>query len=114
MAWSNLAKIDAIGASPPKPHEWRQIEDACAAALREEIATLAPKRTVFATSNFQRETVRQVLAGLGFTPHCVGIDLDETQLFTNGNRQLAAITRHPQGWKREPRNLVAKYIREWM
>ncbi len=114
LAWSNLAKIDTKESGPPQGYRWTQIEEPCVAALGEEMESLKPRRVVFATSKYQRDAILRVLQDLGFTRHEVRPELDDTEFFTDADGRLAAITRHPQGWRREARDPVAQYIRDWV
>ncbi len=113
IAWSNVAKIDTRTPSPPNDRQWSLIGTPCLRALREEFETLRPARSVFAISDYQRFPVIGLLKQIGFSPMEASDELDGTEFLTNRDRQLVAVTRHPQGWSREPRNHVATFVRQW-
>lgn len=113
MAWSNLAKIDTRRAGPPSARQWRSISDVCLAALTEEMECLSPGKTVLAISDYQASSVRSVLRHLGFVEQSRRPDLDRSTVFADLSGRLAVITRHPQGWRCDLRDPVARFIRGW-
>jgi len=113
IAWSNVAKIDTRTPRPPSEIEWRQIQEACMRALKEELEVLKPARTVFAISDYHRTEVVALLRRLGFSPHVPAKHLSQTEVFVNNKGQLAVITRHPQGWRSDERDSVADFVRSW-
>ena len=113
MAWSNVSKIDTRHDGPPGMKQWSSIKSVCLKALAEELEYLSPGKTVFAVSSYQTDSIRGVLRALGFVEQHVQPELDSSTVFADVSGRLALITRHPQGWRREPRNMVASFIREW-
>ena len=111
MAWSNLAKIDTRTAGPPSPSQWRAIRTECIEALSDEIKSLRPSRTVFVTSDFGFTDIVELLKSFHFGQVIPEAALDRTLVFRNSLGQTAVITRHPQGWEKDRRDLVARYIR---
>lgn len=113
LAWSNVAKIDNRLAGPPRNSEWQQIRDLCLCALKEEMETLRPARTVFATSNFCVADLLGLFRDLRFSEFVPDALLNQTRCFQNDRGQLLVLTKHPQGWQKEPRNQVASFVRNW-
>lgn len=113
LAWSNLAKIDNRLAGPPGVLQWTQIKAPCLRALREEMQTLRPGKTVFATSDFGARDLGALLREMAFVEFSPREELDKTRCFRNREGRLAVMTRHPQGWQTAPRNAVAAFARNW-
>ena len=74
---------------------------------------LDPARTVFAISDYQRDVVRRLLKDMAFETLSEQA-LEKTEVLADGRGRLAVITRHPQGWRIEPRDRVARFVREWI
>jgi hypothetical protein len=113
IAWSNVAKIDNRLPTPPRKSEWELIRQPCLEALAEEMLNLRPGRTVFAIGSFCTRDVTNLLKRMNFTEFGPAQQLEDARCFKNRDGQLAVLTRHPQGWRSEPRNVVARFVRTW-
>jgi hypothetical protein len=112
LAWSNVAKIDRDGSSPPSGSMWRQIEEVCLIALREELVRLEPMRAVFVTGSYQRESILRALSATGYRTQPSNASSAELLLLSSDDGRHAFVTRHPQGWLKEPMEQAARFIRE--
>jgi hypothetical protein len=107
IAWTNICKMDRVGGQrPPSAAEWSQVANACMAALEEEILTLSPWVTVFATSGIYQSDLRSLLARLEYRP--VELDFNDgwTKCSQSPHGRFAIETKHPQGWDGASRNRV--------
>ena len=116
IAWTNICKMDVKGGGkPPSGKAWLDIKDACIAALREEIAELAPRVTVFAISGAYRREVKAMLVSLGYAPFPAPINNDGwTAIYRGDKGQVAVTTRHPQGWPNSDRDQVINLVRSML
>ncbi len=115
IAWTNVCKMDKVGGDrAPQGGQWKQIAEACVAALTDEIHFLEPKIIVFATSGLYAADVRPVLVKLGFRSEPLDFDDGFTSLFTTEDGRLVIQTRHPQGWNRNDRDRVISRIESLM
>jgi hypothetical protein len=111
IAWTNICKMDRKGGKrPPNPREWTQIAAPCIAALEEEIQSLKPHVTVFASSSTYGSEVKALLSRLNYEKDDRTPNLAETSLFRSPTGQYAVLTRHPQGWCRSERDPVIEHI----
>lgn len=110
LAWTNISKMDRVGGNvPPKPQEWAMIAEECKAALIEEIESLKPGISVFATSGLYADAISDVLRHFRFEQHTIDFDDRWTRVFRNDLGYLLA-TKHPQGWAVTDRDRVVQLI----
>ncbi|WP_442921116.1 uracil-DNA glycosylase family protein [Mesorhizobium sp. Cs1321R2N1] len=113
IAWTNICKMDEVGGSrPPPPHHWQAISEPHLRALKEEIASLAPRVILFATSGYCADTIASVLGNLGYKSQTLGFRDGHTRLAATSDGAFAIETRHPQGWPTSERNRVAELAKK--
>lgn len=113
IAWTNICKMDRVGGvRPPNGREWQTIRDACLAALLDEISVLRPRTAFFATSDYVREDVVDILAEAGYTTTLPSPDSQWTTVLGRTDGAKAVITRHPQGWGTPHRDKVLDFVRK--
>lgn len=111
IAWTNVCKMDRLGGTrPPSPREWRSVEAPCVDALVEEMTSLRPNITIFATGADYRSSVLAILDRLGFRNERLGFDDGVSRLFVESGNSIALMTRHPQGWRTAERQHVLDLV----
>ena len=89
LAWSNLAKIDRANTSlPPNKKQWNEIGELCLAALRDEIESLQPWRTVFVTGSYGRNDIHNLLRDLDFGSTNTKVSSSEAEFFVDRDGRL--------------------------
>jgi hypothetical protein len=110
MAWSNICKMDQINPrKPPTDRMWRDVADASIAALRDEIAALAPHITLFVSNRFGKHKVDALLAELGYVTEPTALD-GLAHVSQTADGRYAIQTRHPQGWDKALRDTVRSFV----
>jgi hypothetical protein len=113
IAWTNICKMDRKGGKkPPTLTEWRQVSEPCIASLEEEMVSLTPRVTVFATSGFYQSEISTLLFRLNFQPYELQFDDEWTTCARSSAGQFAISTRHPQGWSNPQRDRVVNLIKD--
>ena len=106
IAWTNLIKMDRVGgALPPNVTESASVWAACQCALEDELEFLRPRVIIFATSDYLRGEVVELIERRGMTCE-LSRDADGWTGLWRSPSSTAIVTKHPLGWDRRARERV--------
>lgn len=112
IAWTNVCKMDVVGGQrPPNGREWAAIAEISMKALTEELSSLRPKVTVFATSGLYAPEVQSAILDMGFEAITMPFSDGWTSIAKNEKNQVIIFTKHPQGWLSSERDRVIDLVR---
>lgn len=114
IAWTNVCKINTVDGRPPSGERWAAIAETCMAALADEIDVLAPALVIFAISDQYRTEVHHLLSARGYQRQNLEFHDRWTELFATAGLAFAMLTKHPQGWTRDQRDVIVRMAAKLM